>query len=113
MNDLTQDSGTMAGMSDEHLMSSVDGLLTTPLERELFKRLSEHTSEYSELVEILGLAGFDDPDDLREYLDHPGGPTKDELDPIIDDALYLLDYRTVESVRKLLKSLKEFQERLC
>ncbi len=40
MNLLTLDPGTMAGMTDEHFIASVEPLLMTPHERELFKRFS-------------------------------------------------------------------------
>ena len=45
MNLLTLDPGTMAGMTDEHFIASVEPLLMTPLERELFKRLYESTDD--------------------------------------------------------------------
>ena len=45
MNMLTLDPGTMAGMTDEHFIASVEPLLMTPLERELFKRLYESTDD--------------------------------------------------------------------
>mgnify|MGYP001564730615 CR=1 FL=1 len=45
MNLLTLDTSTMSGMSDEHFVASVEPLLMTPLERELFKRLYESTDD--------------------------------------------------------------------
>lgn len=88
MNLLPLDPGTMAGMTDEHFIASVEPLLMTPLERELFKRFAE-CSLNNTLISILADAGFDDEEDLREYLDAPECPSKDVIDEPIDDALYL------------------------
>lgn len=88
MNLLTLDPGTMAGMTDEHFIASVEPLLMTPLERELFKRFAE-CSLNNILINMLADAGLDDEDGLQAYLNQPECPSKDALDEPIDDALYL------------------------
>ena len=88
MNLLTLDPGTMAGMTDEHFIASVEPLLMTPLERELFKRFAE-CSLNNTLISMLADDGLDDEECLQEYLNQPECPSKEALDDMIDDALYL------------------------
>jgi hypothetical protein len=90
MNLLTLDPGTMAGMTDEHFIASVEPLLMTPLEKELFKRFAE-CSLNNTMVSMLAEAGLDDEDCLQEYLNQPECPSKEALDDMIDDALYLMN----------------------
>lgn len=88
MNLLTLDPGTMAGMTDKHFIASVEPLLMTPLEKELFKRFAE-CSLNNTMIDMLAEAGLDDEDCLQEYLNQPECPSKEALDEQIDDALYL------------------------
>lgn len=46
---LTFDPGTMAGMTDEHLISSLHGCDLTPCERELLKRLECTINELADI----------------------------------------------------------------
>lgn len=87
MNLLTLDPGTMAGMTDEHFIASVEPLLMTPLERELFKRFAE-CSLNNDMIAILDASGFD-AETLQKWMDAPECPSKEVLDDMIDDALYL------------------------
>lgn len=87
MNLLALDPGTMAGMTDEHFIASVEPLLMTPLERELFKRFAE-CSLNNDMIAILDASGFN-AESLQEWMDAPECPSKDALDDMIDDALYL------------------------
>lgn len=68
MNTFIFDQGTMSGMTDGHFIASVEPLLMTLLEKELFKRLVEHEC-----------------------------PGCDVLDGPIDDALYLIDLTSGEA----------------
>lgn len=115
MNLLILDPGTMSGMNDDHFIASIEPLLVTPLEKELFKRYMELDSS-RELIEILGNADLTDPADLRLFLDRPECPTKGYLDHPIDDALYLAADLTTGEARivatRLHKALLEFRERL-
>ena len=88
MNLLTLDPGTMSGMTDEHFIASVEPLLMTPLERELFKRFAE-CSLPDDRIEILDEYGYDDADHLKQLMTAPECPREDVLDEPIDDALYL------------------------
>ena len=88
MNLLALDPGTMAGMSDDHFIASVEPLLMTPLEKELFKRFAYHSLN-SGIVDAVEEAGFDTVDDLLAFINRPECPEKDVLDEPIDDALYL------------------------
>ena len=88
MNLLTLDPGTMAGMSDDHLIASVEPLLMTPLEKELFKRFAYH-SLANDRIELLDEYGIDDADHLKQLMTAPECPNKDVLDEPIDDAVYL------------------------
>lgn len=88
MNLLTLDPGTMAGMTDEHFIASVEPLLMTPLERELFKRFAE-CSLNNTLISMLADDALDDEECLQEYLNQPECPSKEVLDDMIDGALYL------------------------
>lgn len=88
MNLLTLDSGTMAGMTDEHFIASVEPLIMTPLEKELFKRFAE-CSLNNEIVEVATSAGFETGNELQTFIDLPECPSKGVLDEPIDDALYL------------------------
>ena len=88
MNQLTLDPGTMAGMTDEHFIASVEPLLMTPLEKELFKRFAECLL-YNDIVEVAMSAGFETGDELQKFIDQPECPREDVLDEPIDDALYL------------------------
>ncbi len=114
MNLLTLDPGTMAGMTDEHFIASVEPLLMTPLERELFKRFAE-CSLNNDMIAILDASGFN-AESLQEWMDAPECPSKDVLDDMIDDALYLkqlLDSGESHSVAEsLYKSLLILQGEL-
>jgi hypothetical protein len=90
MNLLTLDPGTMAGMTDEHFIASVEPLLMTPLEKELFKRFAE-CSLNNTMIDMLAEAGLDDEECLQKYLNQPECPSKESLDDMIDDALYLMN----------------------
>ena len=81
MNLLVIDPGTMAGMTDEHFIASVEPLLMTPLERELFKRLYEST------------------DDNYKY--HKC------LEGLQDDCLYMKDQYSVSKLESMEKNIKE------
>jgi hypothetical protein len=96
MNTLQFDQGTMAGMTDGHFIASVEPLLMTLLEKELFKRLVEHETR-SDLIRILEAAGFDNATDLQNLLNAPKCPGGDVLDGSIDDALYLIDQTSGEA----------------
>ena len=116
MNLLTLDPGTMAGMSDDHFIASVEPLLMTPLEKELFKRFAYHSLN-SNIVDAVNEAGFDTVDDLLTYMDKPECPNKDVLDEPIDDAVYLAGMFAEgtegrEVAEKLHKALTELQEDL-
>jgi len=113
MNLLTLDPGTMAGMTDEHFIASVEPLLMTPLERELFKRFAE-CSLNNTLISMLTDAGLDDEEGLQGYLNQPECPSKDVLDDPIDDTLYLRDmfakgtegYEVADKLHTALESLQ-------
>jgi len=110
------DPGTMAGMTDEHFIASVDSLLMTPIERELFKRFAK-CSLRDELLDILDKHGLGEVDDLTYYLSLPECPSKDDLDEPIDDALYLRNSFTEGNegwivAERLYNDLKELQENL-
>lgn len=113
MNLLTLDPGTMAGMTDEHFIASVEPLLMTPLERELFKRFAE-CSLNNILISMLAEAGFDDEDSLRGYLNRSECPSKDALDESIENALYLRNmfangtegYEVADKLHTALESLQ-------
>lgn len=116
MNLLALDQGTMAGMSDDHFIASVEPLLMTPLEKELFKRFAYHSLN-SGIVDAVEEAGFDTVDDLLKFIDRPECPNKDVLDEPIDDALYLVGMfaegsEGKEVAEKLHKALIELQEDL-
>ena len=88
MNLLTLDPGTMSGMTDEHFIASVEPLLMTPVERELFKRFAE-CSLHNDMIDSLSNAGVYSCEDLDILLDAPECPSKDALDESIENALYL------------------------
>ena len=111
MNLLTLDPGTMAGMTDEHFIASVEPLLMTPLERELFKRFAE-CSLPDDRIEILDEYGYDDADHLKQLLNAPECPSKDALDDMIDDALYLKQLSDSAVATKLHNALVELQGEL-
>lgn len=96
MNTFIFDQGTMSGMTDKHFIASVEPLLMTLLEKELFKRLVAH-EESSDLIRILEDAGFDNATDLQNLLDAPECPGCDVLDGPIGDALYLIDLTSGEA----------------
>lgn len=112
MNLLTLDPGTMAGMTDEHFIASVEPLLMTPLERELFKRFAE-CSLNSDMIAILDASGFN-AESLQEWMDAPECPSKDVLEEPIDDTLYLRDmfkqgtegYEVADKLHTALESLQ-------
>lgn len=111
------DPGTMAGMTDEHFMASVEPLLATPLELELFKRFAE-CSLRDEQLDILAKHGLDSVDALTYYLSLPECPPKDNLDEPIDDALYLRNSFTEGNegrivAERLYNNLKKLQEDLA
>ena len=108
--------GTLAGMIDDHFLVSVEDLLETPLERELFKRLEEHIP-YDERLHILDENDLVDVDSLTYYLSLPECPPKDNIEDMLDDALYLQNALTEggevrEVADRLYESLKELQEQL-
>lgn len=108
--------GTLAGMTDDHFLASVEALLETPLERELFKRLEER-APHDEILHILGVNGLDDVDSLTYYPSLPECPSKDSIEDMLDDALYLQNALTEggevrEVADRLCESLKKLQERL-
>lgn len=70
MNLLTLDPGTMAGMTDEHFIASVEPLLMTPLEKELFKRFAE-CSLNNDILWVALKAGFETAQELQDYFDQP------------------------------------------
>lgn len=116
MNLLQFDPGTMAGMTDEHFIASVEPLLATPLERELFNRFAK-CSLNNELINLLDEHGLADVDVLQDWLAKPESPPKDNLDEPIDDALYLRNSFTEGSERwvvaeRLYNTLKQLQEDL-
>lgn len=116
MNLLQFDPGTMVGMTDEHFIASVEPLLATPLERELFKRFAESSLD-DELVNLLDEYGLADVDTLRDWLDKPECPPKDNLDEPIDDARYLMSIFTEGNegrivADRLYTSLKQLQDSL-
>ena len=111
------DPGTMAGMTDEHFIASVEPLLATPLERELFKRFVE-CSLRDELLDILDEHDLGEVGNLTYYLSLPECPPKDNLDEPIDDALYLRNSFMEGNegwivADRLYSSLKELREDLA
>ena len=109
--------GTLAGMTDDHFLVSVEALIETPLERELFKRLEEHIP-YDERLRILDENDLIDVDSLTYYLSLPECPPKDNVEDMLDDALYLQNALTEggeirEVADRLYESLKKLQERLA
>lgn len=113
MNLLTLDPGTMAGMTDEHFIASVEPLLMTPLEKELFKRFAE-CSLNNDMIDSLSNAGVYSCKDLDIMLDAPDCPSEDVLDEPINNALYLRDmfkqgtegYEVADKLHAALESLQ-------
>ena len=108
--------GTLAGMTDDHFLVSVEALLETPLERELFKRLEEYIP-YDERLYILDENGLIDAGSLTYYLSLPECPPKGSIEDMLDDARYLQNAFTeggeIRGVAdRLYASLKELQEQL-
>lgn len=113
MNLLTLDPSTMAGMTDEHFIASVEPLLMTPLERELFKRFYDISLSNDRLY-ILDHYGFDEAEELQKLMDAPECPSKDVLDESIENALYLRNmfangtegYEVADKLHTALESLQ-------
>jgi len=116
MNLLALDPGTMAGMSDDHFIASIEPLLMTPLEKELFERFVYHSLN-SEILDTVHEAGIYTVDELLTYMNRPECPREDKLDEPIDDALYLSGMFPEGSAahtvaERLHKALTELQEDL-
>jgi len=103
------DKGTMSGMSDEHLIASVDP--QTDLEKELYRRFCE-ASDDAGFARVADDAGFSSPEDLKGYLDQPECPSKDWLEEVMDDAIYLIEHPSSDSAQELYDKLRRLQGEL-
>lgn len=102
-------SGTMSGMSDEHLIASVDP--QTDLEKELYRRFCE-ASDDAGFARVAYDEGFGTPEDLKSYLDQPECPSKEWLEEVLDDVLYLIETPCSTDARGLYDKLKRLQGEL-
>lgn len=99
--------GTMAGMTLEHLLASVEP--KTDLEKELYRRLSDIDTgfEYEATKR-----GFDTPEELGAALDVPECPNTEWLESVLDEALCMIDEPTKEQALTVYHALKELQNEL-